>query len=214
MISTRSWRVARRYALPPLVTGGVLAAVRSRVALVPLGCAAGVLLFFRDPERSVLPDPALVYAPADGVVTDVARGSADWVPIRDAVTISTFLSLHNVHVTRSPTAGGVASRDELDGRLSPALSPASSAHNRQTRFAIDGPRGRVGVVLVAGALARRITAWVDVGEQVRAGTRLGLIHFGSRVDVILPADRYEPLVRRGTRVRAGQTPVARTRVQA
>ncbi len=209
MISARSWRVARRYAVPPLLVGGALAAFRPRTAVLPLACAAGVLLFFRDPERPLDPDPTLVYAAADGVVTDVGPAGPSWLPCADVVRISTFLSLHNVHVARSPIAGELFYQQELDGACTPALSAAASQRNRQSRLSISGPFGVVGVVLIAGALARRITSWVEVGDRLSAGTRPGLIHFGSRTDVILPAEGTEPLVRRGSRVRAGETPIAR-----
>jgi phosphatidylserine decarboxylase len=209
MLSARSWAVARRYALPPLLCGAVLVAARQRAALLFLAGAGMILAFFRDPDRPLDPDPQLVYAAADGYVTDVGRAEAPWLQWRDGVRISTFLSLHNVHVTRSPIAGQVVRREDLDGRLAPALSTRAAQENRQSRLSIHGPEAEAGVVLVAGALARRITSWVNIGDQVRAGVRLGLIHFGSRVDVIMPAGQIEPLVRRGDRVVGGRTPIAR-----
>jgi phosphatidylserine decarboxylase len=211
MITARSWDTARGYVVPPLVVGTALAGMRRRAALVPLLCATGVLLFFRDPDRRLDPDPDLVYASADGIVTDVGLADASWLQEPEALRISTFLSLHNVHVTRSPVAGQIVARHELDGKLKPALSTHASNENRQSRISIGTPGGSVGVVLVAGAVARRISSWVDVGDRVGAGDRLGLIHFGSRTDVLLPVPGTEPLVRRGDRVRAGQTPIARRR---
>jgi phosphatidylserine decarboxylase len=201
--------VARGYAGPPLLLGLALAAARQRAALLPLAAGGAVLVFFRDPERILIPDRGLVYAAADGIVTQVERTDASWVPFSEAVRISTFLSLHNVHVTRSPIAGRIVEREDLDGRFQPALSPAASDTNRQSRLVIDGPEGDVGVVLVAGAIARRITSWVGKGDSVRAGSRLALIHFGSRTDVLLPFATAEPLVRPGARVIAGRTPIAR-----
>jgi phosphatidylserine decarboxylase len=208
MLSARSWAIARRYALPPLLFGAALVAARRRVALVFFAGAGLILAFFRDPDRPLEPDPALVYAAADGYVTDVGRADAPWLQSRDAIRISTFLSLHNVHVTRSPIAGQVVRREDLDGRLVPALSRRAAGQNRQSRLSIHGPEGDAGVVLVAGALARRITSWVDIGDHLQPGVRLGLIHFGSRVDVVMPANHIEPLVRRGDRVIAGRTPIA------
>jgi phosphatidylserine decarboxylase len=209
MLSARSWEVARSYAVLPLTAGMVLAASRRRVAAVPLALAGTVLLFFRDPERPLDPDPRLIYAAADGVVTDVTTAHAPWLPAPDVVRISTFLSLHNVHVTRSPIAGEIVDHERRDGECLPALSRSAARRNRQSRLTIRGPAGSIGVVLRAGALARRITSWVDTGDHVSAGTRLGLIHFGSRSDVLLAAGSVEPLVRRGDRLRAGQTPIAR-----
>ncbi len=208
MISARTWPVARRYALPPFAAGLALAAARQRWALVPLTGAGALLLFFRDPERTLIPDRGVVYAAADGIVTHVEQAEAPWLPFSQATRISTFLSLHNVHVTRSPIAGTVVDKEDVDGRLAPALSPRAGEVNRQSRLVIEGPRGQAGVVLIAGALARRITPWVHVGDDVRAGTRLALIHFGSRTDVLLPASSTRPLVRPGSRVIAGRTPIA------
>jgi phosphatidylserine decarboxylase len=208
VISRRTWPVARRYALPPFVAGLALAAARRRWSLVPLVSAGALLLFFRDPDRTLIPDRGVVYAAADGIVTHVDQAEAPWLPFSQATRISTFLSLHNVHVTRSPIAGTVVDRDDLDGRLAPAFTSRASDVNRQSRMVIDGPHGQAGVVLVAGALARRITSWVHVGDEVGAGTRLALIHFGSRTDVLLPGGA-RPLVRPGARVVAGRTPIAR-----
>jgi phosphatidylserine decarboxylase len=209
MISARSWQIARAYVVPPLAVGVALAAAGRRAAILPLACATGLLMFFRDPERPLDPDPDLVYAASDGLVTDVGQATSDWLPSPDVVRISTFLSLHNVHVTRSPVAGEIIARKEVEGRLTPALFASAARENRQSRISIDAPGGRVGVVLVAGAVARRISSWVDVGARVAAGDRLGLIHFGSRTDVLLPATGTTPLVRRGDRVRGGITPIAR-----
>jgi phosphatidylserine decarboxylase len=208
VISRRTWPVARRYALPPFAVGLALVAARRRWALVPFAGAGAVLLFFRDPERTLVPDRGVVYAAADGIVTRVDEAETPWLPFSESTRISTFLSLHNVHVTRSPIAGTVVDRDDRDGRLVPALSPRAGDVNRQSRLVIEGPHGQAGVVLVAGAVARRITSWVHVGDDVRAGTRLALIHFGSRTDVLLPAGSTRPLVRPGSRVVAARTPIA------
>jgi phosphatidylserine decarboxylase len=125
-----------------------------------------------------------------------------------AIQYST-VSIHNVHVTRSPIPGMVVSQEHLDGRLRPALGAGVSDTNRQSRLVIDSPSGHVGVVLVAGAVARRITSWVGVGADIGAGARLGLIHFGSRTDVLVSSAGIEPLVRVGARVTAARTPIAR-----
>lgn len=150
-----------------------------------------------------------MYAAADGIVTHVGQAHVPWLSADEAIRISTFLSIHNVHVTRSRVPGKVVSQEHLDGRLRPALGAGVADTNRQSRLVIDGPNGNVGVVLVAGAVARRITSWVRVGDDIGAGARLGLIHFGSRTDVLVPPARIEPLVRPGARVTAGSTPIAR-----
>jgi len=212
MITRRSWRTARPYVLVPLSLGmALLLAGRRRTGLVGLGAAGASLLFFRDPERPLEPDPDIVYAAADGFVTDVEEAHEDWIPGGEALRISTFLSIHNVHVNRSPVQGSITKMEEVAGRFVPAFLGGAKEENHQNRIAIDGPRGRTVVVQIAGMVARRISRWVDTGESVAAGQRIGLIHFGSRTDVLLPAGSADPLVRTGERVRAGETPLARYR---
>jgi len=212
MITRRSWQTARPYVLAPLSLGmALLLAGRWRSGLVGLGAAGASLLFFRDPERPLEPDPDIVYAAADGFVTDVEEAHEDWIPGGEALRISTFLSIHNVHVNRSPVEGSITKMEEVAGRFVPAFLGGAKEENHQNRIAIDGPRGRTVVVQIAGMVARRISRWVDTGESVAAGQRIGLIHFGSRTDVLLPAGSADPLVRTGERVRAGETPLARYR---
>ncbi len=125
-----------------------------------------------------------------------------------ATRITVFLSLTDVHVNRSPVPGRIARMERLGDGFAPALLRAA-VDNRRNRLALDGPQGPVVVVQVAGALARTISTWVHVGERVAAGQRLGIIHFGSRTDVLLPPRAADVLVTPRTRVRAGVTPLAR-----
>lgn len=212
MITQRSWETARPYVLAPLALGtALLLAGRRRSGLAGLMAAGASLLFFRDPERSLEPDPYVVYAPADGFITDVEEAHEAWIPGGEALRISTFLSVHNVHVNRSPVEGSITKMEEVAGRFVPAFLGGAKEENHQNRIAIDGPRGRAVVVQIAGMVARRISRWVETGDSVAAGQRIGLIHFGSRTDVLLPAGSAEPLVSTGDRVRAGETPLARYR---
>jgi phosphatidylserine decarboxylase len=212
MITRRSWQTARRYVLGPLAVGSVLLlAGRRRSGLLSLGAAGATLLFFRDPERPLEPDPDVVYAAADGFVTDVEETQEVWIPGERALRISTFLSIHNVHVNRSPVEGSITKMEEVAGRFVPAFLGSANEENHQNRIAIDGPKGRAVVIQIAGMVARKISRWVEIGENVKTGQRLGLIHFGSRTDVLLPADSADPLVSPGDRVRAGTTPLARYR---
>ena len=211
MITKRSWQTARHYVLGPLFLGvALLLAGRRRSGLLATGIAGAVLLFFRDPERPLDPDPEVVYAAADGVVTDVEDTHEPWIPGGEALRISTFLSIHNVHVNRSPVEGSVTKMEEVAGGFLPAFLGGSKG-NYQNRLAIDGPKGRAVVAQIAGVVARRISRWVEIGERVAAGQRIGLIHFGSRTDVILPAGSADPLVSPGDLVWAGITPLARYR---
>lgn len=212
-MSWRGLREARRYLLGLLVLEGAALAVGLRLGGRPLLLGVlGAMVFFRDPERPLDPDEDVVYAAADGVVTVVDRVGDPWIEGEDAARVSTFLSLHNVHVTRSPTAGRIAAAEELPGGFRPAFLRRAE-DNRRRRLAIEGRRGRVVVAQVAGMVARRISAWVEPGDALKPGQRLGLIHFGSRVDVLLPADEAEVLVEVGDRVRAGTTALARYRLE-
>ncbi len=207
----RGLREARRYLVVVAGLEAVLVAVGFRgAARVLLAAAAPALLCFRDPERRLDPDESVVYAVADGVVTEVDRVVEPWLESPEATRVSTFLALYDVHVTRSPVAGRLALEEELAGGFRPAFERAAE-ENRRRRLAIDGRRGRVVVTQVAGMVARRVAPWVRVGQDLTAGQRLAMIHFGSRVDVVLPADSAEVCVRVGERVRAGATPLARYR---
>ena len=211
MISHRSWLIARRYVLAPLFLGVVLLSRGRRSGLLALGVAGAILTFFRDPERPLDPDPDVVYAAADGFVMDVEEVHEAWIPGGDALRISTFLSIHNVHVNRSPVEGSVTKMEEIAGRFVPAFLGGSKDQNHQNRIVIDGPKGRAVVVQIAGMVARKISCWIEAEERIAAGQRIGLIHFGSRTDVLLPTGSADPLVRPGDRVRAGVTPLARYR---
>ena len=207
-MSWRALREARRY-LAWAATGDLLVALSGRRAGWMSGATAlASLLFFRDPERALEPEDDTVYASADGVIVGIDEATDPWMD-DPALRVSTFLSLHNVHVIRSPATGRVAADEEVGGGYAPAFL-GRSAQNLRKRIAIDGSSGRVVVVQIAGMLARKITSWTDLGAGVTAGQRVGLIHLGSRTEVLLPRDRFEPLVRPGQRVRAGVTPIART----
>jgi phosphatidylserine decarboxylase len=177
-----------------------------RAGWMGASAALASLAFFRDPERVLDPEPNTVYATADGVIVGVEEASDPWLP-EQALRISTFLSLHDVHVIRSPVAGNITLAEEVKGGFAPAFLGRAGSNLRK-RLAIDGPAGRVVVVQIAGMVARRITSWTGLGSRVATGQRVGLIHFGSRTEVLLPADRFEARVRAGERVKAGVTPIA------
>jgi len=170
---------------------------RPWAALVPLGLLAFVLWFFRDPERSVAAPPGSVLSPADGRI----------IRVEDA-RISVFLNVFNVHVCRSPVAGRVRSVVSTPGRFLAAFKDEASEHNERTTIELEGPGYRVDLVLVAGLIARRIVPWVTEGRNVESGERVGIIRFGSRVDLRLPPGS-RPTVQIGDRVRGGLTVIAR-----
>lgn len=205
----RSLREARRYLVGALLVELALAPLGRLRGRLLLGVALGCLLFFRDPQRVLVPEPDTLYAPADGVVVDIEQVAEEWLPDGDALRVGIFLALYDVHVNRSPTSGVIAATEERPGGFAPAFLRRATANHRK-RLAIDGDGGRrVVVVQVAGMLARRISSWARLGDRVVAGQRIGLIHFGSRVEVLVPAGEARPLVTVGQRVRAGETPVVR-----
>jgi phosphatidylserine decarboxylase len=208
-----SWQAARPYVLAPAAVGGGLLLARRRAGVPMLALAGAVALFFRDPERPPPNEPDVIYAAADGVVRGVDEAVSDsWLPGHPAVRISVFLSLLNVHVNRSPVQGRITAVEEIGGGFAPAFVDRSEVNYRH-RLALESERGPVVLVLIAGLVARRISRWVGVGDVVRAGQRVSLIHFGSRTDVLLPGGSVDVLVSPGDRVRAGVTPLARYRVE-
>jgi phosphatidylserine decarboxylase len=170
---------------------------------------AMLLFFFRDPPRPYPQDDTCLYAAADGTIAAVDRVQDGWFLDGPATRIVTFLSVFNVHVNRSPVAGEVAKIEWKPGAFANAMSLEKSEANERNMLAINGKRGKVMVVQVAGLIARRIVCWATTGEQVRAGQKFGMIKFGSRTDVLVPLDSVEVLVTPGQQVRGGITPIAR-----
>jgi phosphatidylserine decarboxylase len=169
--------------------------------------------FFRDPPRTCPGEPGIVYAPADGTVTAVGEVTSAWFVEGPALRLVTFLSLLDVHVTRSPVAGRVVAARREQGGYAPAFLVQGATGNARllTGIVDDATGERVVLAQIVGLLARRIVPWRGAGDGVAAGQKMGLMRFGSRADVLLPAGVAEPLVRPGDRVRAGVTPVARVR---
>jgi phosphatidylserine decarboxylase len=193
-------RIARE-ALPFAAPAGLIAVAAAPfslwVSVAGLSLLAFTLFFFRDPERIAPADPAAVLSPADGRVV-----------VASATRVSIFLSLTDVHICRSPVGGRVGSVVSVPGRFLAAFKSEASEQNERTSIELDTDRGRFIFTLVAGLVARRIVCKVSPGRQVAAGERVGLIRFGSRVDVDLPVES-QVLVRLGDRVIGGQTVIAR-----
>jgi phosphatidylserine decarboxylase len=173
-----------------------------------LAAAAFVASFFRDPERAVPPASDAVLAPADGRIVEVGpfsgwRGAGD----EPLTQIAIFMSPLDVHVNRAPAAGTVEAVEARPGRFLAAWQGAASLENEQTLIRIRTAAGPIWMKQIAGLLARRIVTWVGPGDTVEAGERIGLIRFGSRVDLILPA-RYAVRVQPGQRSVAGVTVMA------
>lgn len=172
-------------------------------ALPELFLAAFVLYFFRDPNR-VAPAGAEVISPADGKVVDVSKKEFEGLPVWK---LSIFLSIFDVHVNRSPISGVIGKVHYTPGKFLAAYRPESSVENEQNTVWIDGERYSIAFKQIAGLIARRIVFNKKVGDRVACGERVGLIKFGSRVDLFLPLE-LQPSVKVGDRVRAGATVVA------
>jgi phosphatidylserine decarboxylase len=171
--------------------------------------AGFVLFFFRDPERIIPSGSGLVVSPADGRVIDVAEDNRDSLDGKDVRRISIFMSILNVHVNRIPITGQVRQISYQPGSFWPADRKRALLENERNALLILGEdEMELTVVQVAGIIARRISCWVKVGDNVKIGERFGLIRFGSRLDVYVPKN-VSVLVKKGDRARAGQTVLAR-----
>jgi phosphatidylserine decarboxylase len=164
-----------------------------------------VLYFFRDPERTAPSDPDAVVSPADGRVVAVVDESLDGRPGR---RVSVFLSVMDVHVNRAPLSGTITRVDYRPGRFHGALFEKASAENEQNVIRMSTARGEMVFRQIAGFIARRVLCWKTPGEAVHIGDRIGMIRFGSRVDVWLPA-AAEIIARPGDRVLGGESILAR-----
>lgn len=174
-------------------------------AIIPLLLAAFFLWFFRDPERSIPGGGGLVVSPADGLVTETIRLETAQGPRQ---RISIFLSVFDVHVNRSPITGTISSVRYQKGKYLNAMNPASAEQNEQNIVTVRGESGvEVTFKQIAGLLARRIVFNPREGGRVERGERVGLIKFGSRVDVVLPAEAVLE-VKPGVRVRGGASILA------
>lgn len=165
---------------------------------------AWCVYFFRDPPRVTPLDDRLVVSPADGSVSSVGPA----VPPRELglgsdelLRISVFMNVFSCHVNRAPVRGRVSRIEYRPGKFLNAELDKASVENERNGIVIDGPHGPVAAVQIAGLVARRIVCWVEAGNDVGVGERIGLIRFGSRVDVYLPAGATP-------RVAVGQTAVA------
>ncbi len=166
------------------------------------------LYFFRNPPRVCTAPPASVCSPADGKVLVVGESPAELVARGLPQQISIFMSVFDVHVNRAPIGGELVDYSYNPGRKFSAFKDKASLENEQNLSVLQGPAGTVAFKQIAGLIARRIVFDLEVGDEVARGDRVGLIRYGSRVDLFLPPDA-RPLVQVGERVRAGVTPVAR-----
>jgi phosphatidylserine decarboxylase len=195
-----------KFGLPPLVLGAVSLAAGWRWPggiLIFLGLF--VFYFFRDPERTIPAGADNIVSPADGRVVEIVDEPLDSVP---GHRVSIFLAVWNVHIQRAPAAGRIADVVYRPGRFYGAFRARASQENEQNIIYIDSPHGRVVFKQIAGAIARRVLCWKSKGEMVALGDRVGMIRFGSRVDLWLPAGT-RVIVNRGQNVKGGESILAK-----
>ncbi len=182
------------WVLTPLVIATITGFLRwYPIAIIGIIMAAFFTTFFRDPERVASRDGMV--SPADGVVLSAGK------------KVSIFMRFRDVHVNRAPLPGVVKKIEYKKGGHKPAFSKGSS-ENEQNRVTIETEYGDVIMTQIAGILARRIVCYVKEGDAIARGQRIGMIRFGSRVDVTIP-DAFKVAVKKGDRVRAGESIIAR-----
>lgn len=172
--------------------------------LPPVLLAVFFLWFFRDPNRTIPVGTGIIVSPADGLVTE-----AEWVETNGGsrLRVSIFLSVFDVHVNRVPIGGTVSLVELREGGFMNAMNPESVLSNEQTMIQIQGEDCDVSFKQISGLLARRIVCNLKEGDRVTRGQRMGMIKFGSRCDVLMPADA-ELKVKVGSRVRGGASILA------
>ena len=197
------------YALGCLAAAVLLGWLAWPLAIIPVLLGAFFLWFFRDPERTIPSDPGTVVSCADGKVTDVSSVQFDGAP---HIRISIFLNVFNVHVNRTPIGGVITDFAYKRGQFRNAMGADSADLNEQSVCTVRGDNGEVVVFKqIAGLIARRIVFNYKVGDRLARGQRVGLIKFGSRCDVVLPADA-QVSVKVGDHVRGGSSVLAVLRV--
>ena len=194
------------FGVPPLVLGGVCFYLQWNVAAgVLVLLALFVFSFFRNPERVIPSGAGAVVSPGDGrvvVVTDEENEG------RPGKRVSIFLAVWNVHVNRSPAAGTITKLEYRPGKFLAAMRERASVENEQNVFTLSTDSGEIVFKQIAGLIARRVVSWKKTGDRVARGERIGLVRFGSRVDLWVPNDA-EILVKLGQNVKGGSSVLAR-----
>lgn len=186
------------------------------ISFILFSFIAFLMQFFRDPNRNVPADKGIVVAPADG---RILKGKIDRIEQVDSdyplmeyvleenekgILISTFMSPFDVHVNRAPISGKVVKTKHCPGKFKVAFGDVKT-ENEKNLIVIESEYGKIGVIQIAGFVARRIVQYVEVGDEVNMGSRIGMIRFGSRVDLIVPAEKFKVMVEVGGKPKAGET---------
>ena len=191
---------ALRFIVPLLLSASLAAALGLYLAgILLLFLAAFVAFFFRNPAREIPTDPRVIVSPADGRIVKIER-------VGNVTKLSIFLSIFDVHVNRSPIGGRIDAIDYKRGKFKPAFNHAASIENERNTIMVSAGDVKLVFTQIAGILARRVVCWKKVGDTVAKGELIGLIRFGSRVDVLFPAGT-DVTVRAGARVLGGSTPI-------
>ena len=197
------------FGLPPLAVGGASLALGTTLSItigaVLVFLAFFVFSFFRNPDRRIPMEPGVVVSPADGrvvVVKDEENAG------RPGKRISVFLAIWNVHVNRSPAAGTITKLEYKPGKFLAAWAESASLENEQNVFTLSSEYGEIVFKQIAGWVARRVVSWKKAGDAVGRGELVGLVRFGSRVDLWLP-EGAEIAVKVGDNVKGGSSVIAR-----
>ncbi len=166
------------------------------------------LAFFRDPDRASSTDPSLIVAPADGSVREIVELDENEVLKAKTRRVGIFLSIFDVHTNRAPIDGRIVYRQHREGLCLDARHADCSEKNESMTWAFENPRATIVVRQLTGAIARRIVAWAEIGDELKKGERFGMIRFGSRTELYLPFNA-ELLVKTGDHVLGGSTIIAR-----
>lgn len=186
---------------------GITALFSKRLALAPLALTAATAAFFRDPDRPLPTDARCFYSAADGRVLRVDQIDEPRFIGGKALRVVTFLSLFDVHINRTPVSGTVRYIEHVPGDFRAAWDAAADVANERNYVGLETEHGPVMVIQIAGLVARRIVCRVGPGDVLESGERIGMIKFGSRTDVLVPAEAARPLVTAGMHVYAGTTPL-------
>jgi phosphatidylserine decarboxylase len=178
------------------------------LSLIFLALFLFTIAFFRDPNRPAPAGPNLVVAPADGRVRDIVELDEKEILKTKTRRVGIFLSIFDVHTNRAPVEGRIVYRHHHAGLCLDARDPNCSEKNEAMTWAFENSRGLIVVRQLTGAIARRIVAWANVGDELKKGERFGMIRFGSRTELYLPLNA-EVLVKTGDHVSGGFTVIAR-----
>ena len=202
------------FGLPPLLLGLLAFGTATRTGVIAgtvvVFLALFVFYFFRDPERTIPPEAGAIVSPGDGRVVVIKDESYAGRPGK---RISIFLAVWNVHVNRSPAAGTITRLEYKPGKFMAAWAETASLENEQNVFTLDSEHGELVFKQIAGWVARRVVSWKKQGEVLARGERVGLVRFGSRVDIWMP-ENAEVAVKVGESVKGGASILARMKAIA